>query len=172
MNEALNIQNYIADGFVKVCEVILLKDNTWIYKNINDSVMYKDHRSWIYFIVSDNEIVKVGETGNPLGIKSTRYYIDENQHSWYQPTPGSTNRFGRYRKGDLTDEFIRNSLKNEAILGKVSLWAKECPLQEIEVTIRGEKTITKNSIHKHLELDILKNIRDHGSWPRLNKALK
>ncbi len=167
MHPALNVKNYANDGFVKVCNVVLLTDDSWMYENINYETMFKDHRSWVYFIVVDDEIVKVGETGNPLGIESgTRF------RGWKQPLTGTTSRFGRYRKGDNTDAYIRKSLELEAIEGRVSLWAKECPLVESAVTIQGKEIKTKSSIHKSLELDILKFILEQKCWPKLNKSMK
>jgi len=167
MTSSLNIKNYIDDGFTKVCDVVLLQDGNWVYTNVNESVMFKDHRSWIYFIVVDDVIVKVGETGNPLGIKSSSTF-----RGWYQPKSGSTNRFGRYRNGDNTDAYIRKSLWNEAVNGLVSLWARECPLLETEVSIQGLKKNTQISMHKHLEIDILKLMLENKCWPRLNKSMK
>ena len=64
MNDILNIDTYIADGFVKVCDVILDPNDEqfWKYINIDEDVMYSEHRSWIYFIVDGKEIAKAGET--------------------------------------------------------------------------------------------------------------
>lgn len=164
----LDINTYKVDGFFKICDVALCQDGSWRYKNINQELMYKDHCSWVYFIVVDGVIVKVGESGNPLGIRSTT-----SQGNWpIQPITGTKSRFGRYRTGDGTDAYIREALENEAIAGKVSLWAKECPLVESAVTLQGEKYFTKVSMHKHLEIDIMKHMISNGCWPRLNKSLK
>ncbi len=167
-NSALDVKNYIQDGFVKICDVVLMTDGSWRYRNINETYMYKQHDSWVYFIVVDDEIVKVGETGNPLGIKSNNFY----QNFPVQPITGTKSRFGRYRKGDGTDEYIRNALKQETISGRVSLWAKECPLVETSITMQGENHNTKVSMHKHLEIDIMKFMLNQGCWPKLNKSLK
>lgn len=165
---ALDVNSYKSDGFTKICDVVLMTDDSWRYKNINQELMFKDHNSWVYFIVVDDCIVKVGETGNPLGIKSNTYYSNFPP----QPITGTKSRFGRYRKGDNTDEYIRRQLESETIAGRVSLWAKECPLVETSVTLQGKKHLTKVSMHKHLEIDILKYMMDNGCWPRLNKSLK
>lgn len=168
MNSALNINNYVTDGFVRVCRVVLMTDDSWRYKEINKDIMFSEHSSWVYFIVVDNEIVKVGETGNPLGIRSSRFVPE-----WgYQPKTGTESRFGRYRKGDQTDAYIRKSLEKETIEGRVSLWAKKCPTLLHEVTIQGQKRNTTVSMHKDLELDIMQHMLNNGAWPRLNKSMK
>lgn len=68
--KAVNIHFLEPDGFKKVCDVVALKDKTWRYKNINKDLMYSDHTSWVYAIVLGKSIVKIGETGVPLGIKN------------------------------------------------------------------------------------------------------
>ena len=49
--DALDIRNYVADGFVKVCDVVLDYRGNWLYKNINEDYMFDKHKSWGYFIV-------------------------------------------------------------------------------------------------------------------------
>jgi hypothetical protein len=65
--QVININSYLKDGFEKVCDVIQTYGE-WKYTNINRELMYYTHTSWVYFIVENEEIVKCGETGNPLGI--------------------------------------------------------------------------------------------------------
>jgi hypothetical protein len=101
--KTLNINEYINDGFEKVCDVTNYGVD-WMYKNINKDLMYSDHNSWVYFIVENETIVKCGETGNPLGIPEQRGYLWEYP---IQPVGNSKSRFGRLRKGDGTDAFIR-----------------------------------------------------------------
>ena len=165
---ALDIKNYVNDGFVQVCRVVPMQDGSWNYADINTEVMYSEHTSWVYFIVEDGIIVKVGETGNPLGIKSRTFVPGMGT----QPITGTKSRFGRYRQGDLTDRYVRESTWNQAIDQRVTLWAKQCPTLLQEVTIQGLIHQTKVSMHKHLELDIMQHMITQGCWPRLNKAMK
>jgi len=165
----LNINTYISDGFEKVCEVETL-GYEWRYKNINKDLMFSSHKSWVYFVVINENIVKCGETGNPLGI--------EEQYHWgnreIQPTASSKCRFGRLRKGDGTDSYIREALYNDIEAGhKVSLWAKKCRLHVVNESLGGVVKDVDTSIHKHLEQMYLAHFkRETGSLPLLNKASK
>ena len=66
---ALNIYNYIDDGFVKIADVRQYgstpRYTEWSLVNQNEDFLYMDHRSWVYMIVDGQEIVKVGETKAP-----------------------------------------------------------------------------------------------------------
>jgi hypothetical protein len=165
----LNINNYKIDGFQKVCDITLKLDNHnhWYYENINYQVMYDTHRSWVYFIVEDNEIIKVGETGNPLGIQKVEFWWDQ------QPLSGSKCRIGRYINGDGTDESIREQLfeSMHKKLNSYSFWAKKCNYISLPFTIWGNPYTTNATIHKDLEKQYLDFIKTHtGTLPRLNKS--
>jgi len=59
----LDIRNY--PEFERVCDVSKnSSDDSWFYDNVNEEIMFSQHRSWVYFIVVDNEIVKTGLHGN------------------------------------------------------------------------------------------------------------
>jgi hypothetical protein len=164
MNASLNINTYIADGLVKVCDVARDFENRWFYENINEAMMYSEHRSWVYFVVVDNEIVKVGETGNPLGVRM------KNSN---QPKMGTEGRFGRYRTGDATDWFIRDELRSEVREGRVTLWARRCEMVALTVSVAGCEDSTMTSFHKDLEMRYIDYIFSQtGNLPRLNKARK
>lgn len=164
MNNILDISNYISDGFEKVCDVRQTLDHHWMYINQNEYILYSTHRSWVYAICVNNKIVKIGETGNPLGIK---HKIGN------QPIIGTSSRLGRYRKGCGTDTDIREHLINEVADGKVSIWARKCETFTIETTIAGNKVLSTTSIHKDLEMKYLDFIKEKtGSYPLLNKARK
>lgn len=167
MDDILNINTYINDGFKKVCDVMLDTDDDqfWKYTNIDEDIMYSDHRSWIYFIVDILEIVKAGETGNPLGIRGK---------DPTQPITGTMGRLGRYRKMlDKTDMPIRDSLREQVRAGQVSIWALKCNMIEIPCLIAGKVSKTVLSNHKDLEMRYLDAIKDAtGSYPRLNKLRK
>jgi len=166
---ALDVRNYQADGFQQVCRVVNCSlSGGWNYADIDMTVMYSDHKSWVYFIVVGFYIVKVGETGNPLGIKS-RSYLD---HLGWQPITGTQSRLGRYRRGDGTDQYVRDSLRSRTRDQQVSIWARKCQTLELPITIQGQQRVVQVSMHKHLETDILKHMLAQGQWPELNKAMK
>jgi hypothetical protein len=169
-NHAFNINNYINDGFEKVCEV---KEyySEWMYININKELMFSNHNSWVYLIVLNENIVKCGETGNPLGIPEQRSYRWEYP---IQPIGNSKCRFGRLRKGDGTDSYIRRELRDSIKAGNnVSLWAKKCKLHVVTESLGGKSRLVDTSIHKHLEQMYLEHFKDQGGrLPWLNKASK
>ena len=171
-NKIFDIKNYTDDGFQKVCDVHALKSKReWVYLNIDKELMFSDHTSWVYFLVIDQSIVKCGETGNPLGIASTRtYYLNEGQ-----PKTGSQSRLGRLRtqRGD-TDEYLRESTRPYLKDGsQVSLWAKKCPIINKQATIAGKTTTVATTMHKDLEISYLTYFKDNaGCLPLFNKATK
>lgn len=164
--DIFNINTYVPDGFVKVCDVTIdpEDDRFWIYTNIDESVMFDTHNSWLYCVLVDLEIVKLGETGQPLGIKVTDG----------QPKSGTQCRLGRYRrqKGDSdTDATIRNALVEEVKAGKVSIWARRCQCISIPVIIGGVIHESTFAMHKDLEKKYLRNMMNTGGrLPRLNKG--
>ena len=160
---ATHIKHYISDGFVKVCDVEQYYSQ-WMYKNINEEIMYANHRSWIYFIVLDKEIVKIGETGQPLGIKM----------SDGQPKKGTECRLGRIRNGDNTDSVIRRSLQESLDAGQnVSIWALKCPIITVEREINGKKINVDCSMHKQLEYHYIDDFEYRvGRKPTLNVGRK
>jgi hypothetical protein len=168
--KTLNINEYINDGFEKVCDVTKYGVD-WMYKNINKDLMYSDHNSWVYFIVENETIVKCGETGNPLGIPEQRGYLWEYP---IQPVGNSKSRFGRLRKGDGTDAFIRAGLRKSINSGNiVSLWAKKCKIHTLAESLQGQTRRVETTIHKSVELMYLEHFKSNaGHLPLLNKSLK
>ena len=161
---ALDVKNYQVDGFVKVCDVASDDMNRWYYTDINQAAMFADHRSWVYFIVVDGKIVKVGETGNPLGVR---------MKASNQPEMSTRGRFGRYRAGDNTDAVIREELENKVRKGQVQLWARRCEMVTVTTSVCGQDDITVTSFHKDLEMRYLDYIfAQTGKLPSLNKARK
>lgn len=169
MNPVFNICHYKKDGFKKVCNVNQYAGE-WYYSDIDSELMFCDHRSWVYFIVLDDEIVKAGETGNPLGI--SEYWVYGNKEA--QPKKSSKSRLGRYRTGDGTDCNIRNALSTAMYEGrKVSIWAKKCPIKLIEENVGGELVKICHSFHKDLEQAYLRHFVTHSNrLPWLNKSHK
>ena len=166
MDINLDINTYISDGFKKVCTVLDDGTGGWIYHNTDHSLMFDNHTSWIYFIVLLSEIVKVGETGNPLGVMSTT--------EPGQPKIGTMSRLGRYRRhSGSTDERVREELREHVVKGEVSIWARKCELTKVSIMVGGQLSETYMSIHKDLEMRYLDHIhRTTGSLPRLNLCRK
>ena len=158
------IWHYENMNVVRVCTVNQTKNNNWYYSDINKEVMFSDHTSWVYFITINGYIVKIGETGHTLGIKSSKWIS-----CWeIQPITGSKSRLGRYRKGDATDERIRSELREDikSEKNKIEFYAIKCEELNIELPILG----TINSqIHKVLEKKLLDYYHDYtGIYPRLH----
>jgi hypothetical protein len=169
INNYLNVNNYTVDGFKKVCDVIpQIYNNFWAYENVNETLMFDPHKSWVYFIVDKDEIVKVGETGNPLGIRKK---LNSNDN---QPQSGSTSRFGRYINGDGTDYAIRTALNESVYNGTVSLWAKKCDYVQTSFSLWGAPAGTAVAcVHKDIELKYIDFIKQKtGNNPILNKSRK
>ena len=164
------LETYVNDGLQKICDVQMKYADgydscEWYYSNINEALMYLDHKSWVYFIVDGDTIEKVGETGNPLGIRKTR---DNYRYFEDQPISGTRSRFGRLaRFDDATDGRIRRELKESVNKGTVSLWARKCEIKDFEVMVGGELITTKITFHKELELQYIDKI-----YPRLNQCRK
>jgi hypothetical protein len=174
MNPYLDISHYISDDFKKVCDVangsVLVIEpkffGKFYYRNIDEELMFSKHNSWVYMIVDDKEIVKVGETGNPLGVR-TKYY--ESQPNW-----NTKSRLGRLAFMNCnTDGRIRRELDESTKKLQVSIWAKKCDTTPTTVTVGGQTKIINLCYHKDLELAYLDYIYDNtGSYPRLNIGRK
>ena len=171
LEELLNINTYIQDGFKLVANVQADPDNgKWKLVEQSPS-LYEKHTSWVYAVVAGEEIVKIGETGLQLGLKKQK--TD-------QPLYGTTNRMGRLAGfGDIfnedwktdTDVRIRSALHEEALehVGKVSIWVRRCDVVNIKSTLYGEPYETFTTYHKQLEKAYLTRIhKETGSLPRLN----
>jgi hypothetical protein len=178
----LNISNFVNDGFERVADVHPSSTaEEWLYHNINQGLLFSDHKSWVYFVVIDDQIVKCGETGNPLGLryktKAKRVFLGEEQ-----PITGTKGRFGRLashkEKPDSdrseTDEMIRREADQYLSSGlKVSLWAKQCPYGKIQQIINNIDTEVTTTIHKDLEIKYLNTFKTiAGRLPLFNKAVK
>jgi hypothetical protein len=163
----MNINDYTADGFSKVCDVVHHSDRSdhWDYINVDRENCVNDHRSWLYFIVVGDQIVKCGETGNQLLIESK-----VGSPRWIK---GTKSRLGRYMNGDSTCSTLRESLFDQVAQGIVSVWAKKLPIRRVKTTVRGRETIVEQSIHKDLEMVYLDHfVSEYGTLPSLNKSRK
>jgi hypothetical protein len=173
-NPVLHIDNFKADGFEKICNVKLYYDDKWIYTDIDYGLMYSEHNSWVYSIVVDDFIGKIGETAQPLGIRSDRI-----RDGWVQPVTGTKCRLGRVAnmkssgKRDDTDQVIRetlNPLLKDKV--KVSIWAKKCEIVTVTEMIQGKPVNLNLTKHKDLELFYLNYFADNYCSPLLNPILK
>lgn len=164
--------NYYTE-FQRVCRIYCTSSSNWFYTDIDCDLMYSDHRSWVYLIVVDGIVYKIGETGNPLGIRGIEWTTQGGPHE-YQPSPHSSNRLGRYRKGCGTDQHCRLSLEQHILSGHlVEFWAYKCPeLNSQPIILGGELGFSvRSQMHKQLELKLLSHFVQHmGHLPYLNKA--
>jgi hypothetical protein len=163
----MKIQNYIEDGFSKVCDVIIHpdRDDQWYYENVDYNFVGPDKKSWLYFIVKGNDIVKCGESGNPLLLETKGA-----NPRWKK---GTFSRLGRYINGCTTDTVIREELYDAVTQGEVSVWAKQLPVTTVEIQVMGETKIVERSIHKDLEMVYLDHfVTEYGNLPPLNKGRK
>ena len=163
----MKIQNYIEDGFSKVCDVIIHPDrkDQWYYENVDYNFVGPEKKSWLYFIVKGDNIVKCGESGNPLLLETKGA-----NPRWKK---GTFSRLGRYINGCTTDTVIREELYKDVQKGKVSVWAKRLPVTSVKVIVMGEEKVVERSIHKDLEMVYLDHfITEYGRLPVLNKGRK
>ena len=190
----LNIKNYKADGFQKAARIIVPSITVddleyfvkhWVMVDVREDLIFSDHRSWVYCIVLDDKwIMKLGETGLPLGLRRKQFSeYERNLEESYGPQPltGTNNRFGRLtRFGDVdnadwvkgdTDVRIRSKLANEAREGRISLWVRQCEVTEVPVKVAGKEQVLKHAFHKDLEKAYLTRMLDEGGQlPILNSA--
>jgi hypothetical protein len=153
--------------FKRVCKI---NDHCgqWIYSNIDESVMYAEHTSWVYCITVNGVIYKIGASGVPLGIRRPDG----------QPKKGTECRLGRYRnhRGTYTydtDEYCRNELRSTVINPKnlVEFWAYKCPIVRKKLVMAGEKICVASEIHWPLEKALINQFEKFtGSIPKLNKV--
>ena len=73
---------------------------------------------------------------------------------------------------DPTDQRIREELKESVLAGKVSLWAKDCPIAVETIQFGNTELLLKKTFHKELELLLLDYMTKNGHWPRLNSCRK
>jgi hypothetical protein len=163
---------HYGDGWRKVCTVKSTRvGNEWVYVDIDQGIMYSDHTSWVYAIVVDGVVVKFGESGVPLGIRTS---------TSDQPLKGTKCRLGRYRNHKATakegsskdtDEEIRKALRSRTQSSNhvVEIYAIKC--REVIVPTQIGNTIVdlKSKVHKHLEKALLDYYYTHcGRYPELN----
>ncbi len=159
------IDHYIDLGFEfkRVCKIKSTRiGNEWVYYDIDESVMFSTHRSWVYAITRLDTILKIGESGNPLGIKSNR--------SAGQPAYGTHSRFGRYRKGGSSDKKVRNMFRRQTQDSTgLTLYAIACPEIDYSINVLNEVKIIKAQIHKQLEKFLLDYYKEKiGHYPEAN----
>jgi len=165
------ITDYAPMGFRRVCRVRQEPDGSWYYTDIDRSLMFSKHNSWIYMITVNASIIKIGETGNPLGIEPQARY---GTYTETQPKTGSESRLGRYRKGDQTDSRCRDILKDRIAQGDlVEFWARRCPRIKMNLPLHETTLHVNNHHHKDLELALLDYyVKNVGRLPELNLSRK
>jgi hypothetical protein len=168
-----HINHYHNIAFKKVCRVRRTRLNEWYYEDIDKDIMFSSHSSWVYAITQNGFILKIGETGNPLGIANSYYSYDG--PDWEtQPKVGTQSRLGRLRRGDGTDQAIRWHLEDRIKSGElIEIYAYACPENILNARVVNETIEIKQQIHKQLELVLLDYIyKKVGSYPELNKGRK
>lgn len=161
-----HISKVLADGFKYVCKATYHDPNgKWIYSDIDESLMFSEHRGWVYAITADDIIQKIGECGNSLGLRNTR------KNSLNIVKEGTQARLGRliaFPSG--TDYNIRQALKNEK---NIKIYAKKCPPGKTSTMVGGKRRKYTPRPNKEIELDYLDLFkRCAGCYPRLNKGRK
>jgi hypothetical protein len=150
---SLYLKHFSELDWRRVCRV-KSKEHEWYYEDINNEVMFSEHRSWVYIITVNGKIFKIGETGNPLGIRGN-YSNDSFKEC--QPKLGTKCRLGRYRRSGDSDENIRQQLKNETRDPDtlVEFWAHKCKEESHKMVIAGMPLTIKYQIHKSLEKELI-----------------
>jgi hypothetical protein len=174
------VEQFLPDGFKRVCKIYHSYRNkqtkTWFAEKSYHDYLFDTHNSWIYLIVVNGYVFKIGETGKRLAMpSSTQMLLDDKNIASEQPLTGSQNgRFGRLfynpqtpGKAIDTDARIREELHQNTIRGLVSIYAKKCLLVETNIIIGGKKQSVQASIHKDLEGAYLRKFN-----PYLNKINK
>ena len=161
-----HVSHYLGLDFQRVCRINNGSEISWFYTDINESVMYSEHRSWVYFNTVNGLIYKIGETGQVLGIEQQFY----DPKYGVQPITGTRSRFGRYRRGDGTDYRCRVDLfelvNNPNNL--VEFWAMACPSIPQNFTLTEKFELNAN-VHKQMEHYLLDYYKAHTStYPQLN----
>jgi len=156
-----SVENWRLCGFSRVAGVQLRPENTW--DNPAPTWLFTEqsrlfaikHSPWVYLIVVNGVLVKIGETSEYLALLNKQG----------QPLSGTAGcrmgRLGRHQdwqRPNDTDMRIRRELKVYAAQGLVEIWAN--PI------VTGEDS-------KAVEAEILRNIKHStGKLPWLNYMCK
>jgi hypothetical protein len=162
----LSLTHFVEFGFEQVARVEIWVGNLWLYKDYDPELLYSTHSSWLYIIVVDGQVYKLGETGNPLGIKSKTHQ---------QPKTGTSSRLGRLANhsshGD-TDYRLREELHSAVIAGQVEIWAYKCPIKQQSMRLANLDFDIQQTVHKDLEAKILTQLNQLGQLPPGNRCTK
>lgn len=157
--------DYWRGGSLKWTKIVTVNGNRerWTYTEQEEELLYHSHNSWVYVITVNGIIVKIGETGMPLGLEGT----DD------QPKTGTKSRLGRYINGDTTDDAVRAALVEYTSSHhyKVEIHAVQLPITPVTVNLGGQDITCNATFHKHLEklfIDMFQAAT--GSIPVLNSG--
>ncbi len=157
--------DYWRGGSLEWTKIVTVNGNRerWTYTEQEEALLYNSHNSWVYVITVNGIIVKIGETGMPLGLVGT----DD------QPKTGTKSRLGRYINGDTTDDAVRAALVEYTTSHhyKVEIHAVQLPITPIGITLGGKDISCNATFHKHLEkmfIDMFEAAT--GSIPVLNSG--
>ena len=127
---SIPIDQFPIIDIVHVADVILGVDGQWGFNNINTALeqKFKNHQAWVYFMVLDTYIVRIGETQT--------FLFDRNAIST------STVRINKYALyNDGSEQYARNCLHKSLLADrKVSFHAVELPVTEHNIQIGNFKT--------------------------------
>lgn len=128
------VNQFLSDGFKHVCNIHHTYRNklnkTWFAGTSYHKYLFDDHSSWIYLIVVNGYVFKIGETAKRLATPSSpRILLEDKTIASEQPLGGSQNgRFGRLfynpqTPGNAidTDAYIREELHQNTVAGLVSI---------------------------------------------------
>jgi hypothetical protein len=162
----LSIHTLKREGFFKAADVNFIEDSVvcaWEFTNISSRASVEEP-CWVYCVVVDDEIAKLGETGLKL------FELDEQRQC---VGTGTQSRMGRLRRGSGTDRNIREALFYEVCDNRVSIWATKCKYTVITESVLGEEVDHIVGNHKQLESMYIKHIKQIvGKRPPLNKIDK
>lgn len=178
-----HITNLKDDGFEYVAEIskdyAKGKEKTfcWQYRDINESIMYSTHTSWIYVICIDQIIVKLGETELPLGTRSENFYLkfcpNRKEMIYHRQPKKDGNRLGRLaiysskeREND-TDIRIRRAIDEFLPKHSIQIFARKCHIVNMTVEFMESIRTLSTKMNKDLEVKYL-----HIFDPILNKIKK
>jgi hypothetical protein len=150
---------------------------SWQFRDINESIMYSTHKSWVYVICIDDIIVKLGETELPLGIRSQNFYVkfcpNLKEMTHHRQPAKDGNRLGRLAtyaskaRDNDTDITIRRAIDKFLQEHRIQIFARKCPIIDTKIEIIESIRTIPAKIHKILEMEYLKMFD-----PILNKIRK
>lgn len=127
---SIPIDQFPINDIVHVADVLLSVDGQWGFSNTNTVLehKFKTHTAWVYFMVLDTYIVRIGET--------QAFLFDRNATS---TSKVRINKYALYNDG--SEQYARDCLYKSLLAGRtVSFHAAELPVTEHNIQIGNFKT--------------------------------